>query len=229
MSTVTPIMVVGSKVAGESSAARVQLEYLVTNLSKSSFDIGELLHKIKSRGFYNDWGFTTYKEYEKTLEIKRRKAQYLRKIAEVTEIAKFDRKAYEPIGIAKLRQITSLDPAAIYVNPTSNIATPMIEFIVGFLEQGLELTLEEITLHVRTLKGFVGDNDFVWRNFSVKRSVAELSVDPAIQLAKNHIGSVGKDEEGVSKDASDGSALEVLAVAFMLDPANNVLPEDSNV
>jgi hypothetical protein len=51
------------------------------------------------------------------------------------------------------------------------------------------------------------------------------TVRPALELAKNAIGSVGKDDEGVSQDASDGAALEAITAEFLANPANNVLPE----
>jgi hypothetical protein len=101
----------------------------------------------------------------------------------------------------------------------------MIEFITGFVEKGEEIEMDDLKKHVRTLKGFIGENDLTWLNVCVKRSALDNTIRPALELAKNALGSVGKDEEGVSIDASDGAALEAIAVDFMNDPANSVLPE----
>lgn len=54
------------------------------------------------------------------------------------------------------------------------------------------------------------------------RSAHENSWQPAIALAKAHIGSVKKDDEGMSIDASNGSAAEKIAIAYLIDPQNEV-------
>lgn len=221
--------IVGEQVAGESAKVRKSLEKLIQSVNKSTFDIGELLHKIKKNGFYNSWGFNTFQEYVDTLDIKPRKAQYLVRIVDTMEAVGVQRETYEPLGVAKLREISSLDPTATYTNPQTNEETPMKDFIVGFVEKGNDMPLEDLKQHVRTLKGFVGENDIVWLNLCLKRSALDETVRPALELAKNNIGSVGKDSEGMSIDASDGRALEAIAVEYLNDPANNVLPEGATV
>lgn len=224
----TPTVIVGEAVAGESTKVRKQLESLIKSLNKSTLDVGELLCKVKKNGFYQPWGFTTFQEYVDTLDIKARKAQYLVRIVDVMQQVGIERVKYEPIGIAKLREITSLDPTASWTNPANGEEIPMKDFITEFIGKADNLSLDEIKKNVRTLKGFVGENDLVWLNFCVKRSVSDNTIRPALGLAKNFIGSVGKDDEGMSKDASDGAALEVIAVEYLNDPANNVLPEEKN-
>lgn len=228
MSTSTPVTIVGEAVAGESTKVRKQLESLIKNLNKSTLDIGELLFKVKSNGFYQPWGFTTFQEYVDTLDIKARKAQYLLRIVDVMQQVGLERDKYEPLGIAKLREITSLDPQATWKNPQTGEETPMKEFIVGFVEKGDEMALEDLKTHVRTLKGLVGENDIVWLNLPFVRSTKENTIDPALTLARNNIGSVGKDDEGMSKDASDSACVEVWAVEYLNNLANNVLPEETN-
>lgn len=218
-------VIIGEAVAGESTRVRTQLETLIKNVERSKFDIGELLHKIKRNGYYNGWGFTTFAEYAATLSIKPRTAQYLRKMAEVMDAVGVTRERYEPIGIAKLREITSLDPEKTWTNPETNETIPLKDFIVGLVDKAAEMSLEEIQQHVRTLKGFVGDDDLVFLNVSMKRSALDSTVRPALQLAKQNIGTVGRDDEGTAQDASDGAALEVIAADFMSDPANNWTPE----
>lgn len=215
-------VIIGEINAGEARKTRRELESLVNSTYATNFDIAELLHKVKSRSFYQP-EFTTFQEYVTTLKIKPRKAQYLRNMAYVMEEVAVPRATYEPLGISRLRAITSLDPHGSWTNPVTQEVTPLKDFIVGFIEKGETIPIDALKQHVRTLKGFVGENDFEWFNTSVLRSAMRESVRPALELAKNHIGSVGKDDEGMSKDASDGTALEVIAVSFLNDPANHVL------
>lgn len=212
----TPIVIVGEAVAGEAAAARKNLEALINSVNRSSFDIAELCHKVKSKGYYAP--FTTFQEYSKTLKLKPRKIQYLTRMAGVFDQVGIKREVYEPLGIARCREITSLDPAAEWTNPESSLTTPVAEFIKGFVEKGEEIDMDDLKRHVRTLKGFVGDNDLVWVNLCLTRSVHENTWRPAIDKAKALMGSVSKDDEGISQDASDGAAAEIIAVTFLNDP-----------
>jgi len=218
-------VIVGEAVAGESHKIRKQLESLIKGLNKSNFDIGELLNTIRNKGFYTAWGFTTFQDYVKTLGIKARKAQYLVRIVDVMNQVGVSREKYEPLGIAKLRKITSLDPNATWTNPETKEEIPMKDFIIGFIDKGHDMTPNEIEKHIRTLKGFVGSADLTWLNICVTREVMDNTIRPALELAKANIGTVGKDEEGMAKDASDGAALEVIAIEFLNNPSNNVLTE----
>jgi hypothetical protein len=70
----------------------------------------------------------------------------------------------------------------------------------------------------------------VFLHFSVKQSVLENVVRPALDLAKKHIGSVSKDAEGISQDASDGSALEVIAIEYLTsaeEPGDEKVEEEN--
>lgn len=215
-----PTAIVGTVVAGEAAAVKNQLEVLINSLDKSTLDVGELLYKVKLKGFYSAWGFSTFKEYTNTLKIKPRKAQYLTRIVGVMDEVGIKREVFEPLGIARLREITSLDPTAIWENPISKVKTPVVEFIKGFVEKGEEIDMDTLKLHVRTLKGFVGDNDLVFATLCMTRSAMDNAWRPAIELAKANIGTVKKDDEGMSEDASDGAAAEKLAIAYLTDPQN---------
>jgi hypothetical protein len=218
-----PAPIVGTVVAGESLIVRKKLESIVNHLIKSNFDIGSLLHTAKSKGYYQEWGFNTFQEYESTLNVKRQKLRYLRRIAEVMEAVGISRETYEPLGTSKLREITSLNVDGVWKNPESGLETPMKEFIVGFVEKGKELELDAIKQHVKTLKGILKGDEISWLNIPVKRTVLEETIRPALELAKKNLGSVGKDEEGISLDASDGRALEIISVEYINDPSNNGL------
>lgn len=223
----TPSVIVGAVVAGEAAAVKGQLEALINSVDKSTLDIGQLLYTVKLKSFYAGWGFSTFKEYTNTLKIKPRKAQYLTRIVGVMDEVGIKREVYEPLGIARLREITSLDPKEVWTNPDSGLQTPIVEFIKGFVndarkDDGDYLDVDTIKQHVRTLKGFVGENDLVFETLCMTRSARENSWLPAIELAKAHIGSVGKDDEGMSKDASTGAAAEKLAIAYLVDPQNEL-------
>jgi len=213
--------IVGQQVAGESAKVRKTLEQLIKKVNSSAFDIAELLHTIKKNGYYE--GFNTFQEYVKTLEIKPRKAQYLRRIAEVMDTMGVKRETYEPLGVAKLREITSLDVSANWVNPETKEETPIKAFIQGFIDKGSDMPLEEIKNHVKTLKGLVGEDAMAWLHLYMKEQAIEKVARPALESAKAQIGSVGKDEEGMSKDASDGAAAEAIFASFLADPANEFL------
>lgn len=218
-----PPAIVGEVQAGRSQEVRNKLEGLLKTLQKSTFDVAELLHEVKSKGYFNTWGYATFKDYVAELDIKTRKAQYLVRIVDVMEALELDRNTYEPIGLSKLREITSLDPNGTYTNPKTGEVEPLKDYIGVLIEKGKDLSLDEIKETVKTLKGLTGENELVWLNFSVKKAALEETIRPALDLAKMQIGSVGRDDEGNAVDASDGRALEVIAIEYLNDPRNTPL------
>jgi hypothetical protein len=218
-------VLVGEAVAGTSAKARAYVVALIENVNKQTLDLAEALYAVKSNGYYQE-EFPTFREWTTSLGIKQRKAQYLTRIVEVMEQVDIPRTQYEKLGIAKLREITSLDPALTWKNPLDNTETPMKSFITDLVEAGADMELDDIKKHIRTLKGLTGENDIVWRNIPFTRIVAEKTIDPALELTRANIGSVGKDEEGISKDASDGACVEIWAVNYMNDPNSNPLNQE---
>lgn len=210
----TPAVIVGEAVAGESAQTRSELEHLINNLQKSTLDVGELLYRVKSKNFYTSWGYLTFQEYIQSLAIKPRKSQYLCRIVEVMTHMGIPRTTYEPVGIAKLREISSLDPAATWND------IPVRDFITDLVANGQELPLEDIKRHVRTLKGFTGENDLVCKHWWFTQSALDNVIDPAIELTRKNIGTVGTDEEGMAKDATEASCVEAWATEYLNDPAN---------
>jgi hypothetical protein len=219
------VVISGEAVAGAAAKALAQVEALIQNVNKQNFDLAELLHTVKVHGYYQSH-FSTFKEYTESLSIKARKAQYLTHIVEVMADVGIPRTVYEKLGISKLREITSLDPDAIYKNPVTGQETPMKEFIKDFVANGVDTDLEDIRQHVRTLKGLVGANDIEWRNIPFLRSVLEATIVPALDLARANIGSVGKDDEGISQDASDAACFEVWAIEYLNNPSNNPMNQE---
>ena len=214
-------VIVGQAVAGEAAQVRKQLEQLINKVNSSAYDMAELLYKIKSNGYYE--GFTTFVEFTKSLKLKPSKARYYTRIAEVMVTMGIPREKYEPLGIAKLRAITSLDMDADFVNPEDGSITPNKVFIQGLVDKGQGMTLETVHQHVNTIKGLVGKEAMGWLHLHMKIQAIEQVARPALDLAKAQIGSVSKDSEGISQDASDGSAAESVFAAFLADPANEVL------
>lgn len=225
-------IIVGEAIAGESHKTRKAVEKLIQKLTLDQYDIGDLLWKIKKNGWYTQWGFNTFAEYTKSTGLKESKARYLPQISEVMEAVGIGRAKYEAIGIAKLRAIASLDASAVYVNPVTKVETAMSDFISGITEKAITegdgFTLDEIKSTVRTLKGIVGDNDITFLGVSVQRTVLESVIRPALERAKAIIGSVGKDEDGVSKDATDAAALAAICADFLAtpDPSGPAEPVD---
>jgi hypothetical protein len=223
------VVLVGEAIAGESVKARKELETLIRTLNASTFDVADLLHKVRKNGWYRP-DFDTFGEYVKSLDIKQRKAEYLEKIVDVMEEVGYERNTYEPLGVAKLREITSLDPNVDWTNPSTGEVTPMRDFITEFVDKGLGMSLADIKQHVRTLKGLVGVNDIINRTFGWTRQAVDETIDPAIRLAKNAIGSTGRDAEGNAIEPSDSKAIELILADFLANPANNVTlePDDEN-
>lgn len=214
--------IVGEAVAGDAAQTRKQLEDVIQLSNKSLFDIAELAYKVKKYGYYE--GHTTFIAYLKHLSaktgFKERRLRYLTRMSEVMTAVGIDRATYEPLGVSKLREITTLDPDKTWVNPETKEETPIAEFIKGFVEKGHEMPFEEIQGHVRTLKGMVGEDAMGWVHLYMKQIVIDKVAKPALEKAKLQIGSVGKDDEGNSLDPSDGQAAEVVFVAFINEETN---------
>jgi hypothetical protein len=207
-------VIVGEAEAGEAAKVRKQLNQLIKNLNASTFDLMDVLYTIKSKGFFSP-KFNTFSEFVKDLDgLKLSKAYYLTRIRETMNAAAIPREVYEPIGLSKLRAIARLDPTATYELITG------LEAVKQLVEAAPNLSLNDVKLGVDQTLGLTGEDSMVWLNVSLKNSAREV-VKKAISVAKKNIGSVSKDDEGISHDASDGAALEAVALDFLADPANN--------
>jgi hypothetical protein len=218
-----PQVIVGEQEAGAAAKARNQLNKLIKGLSGSTFDVMDLAYDIKSNGYFKP-KYNTFAEYGKTLDLKLSKLYYLVKIREVMNAAGVPRETYEPIGLSKLRAISRLDPNACYDGG------PCTETLINNLvTSAATKSLDEIKQEVATIQGLTGDDSLVWLNISLKHSAREV-VRKAIAAAKKNIGSVSKDDEGISKDATDGAAIEAIALDFLSDPVNSFeIPDDTGL
>lgn len=215
----------GEVEAGRSATVRAQIENLVTSLTKSNFDLAELLHEVKTRKYFFNYGFNTLKEFADSINLKPAKAQYLAKMVEVMLAVGIERPEYEPVGVSKLREITSLEPTGYWLNPETGESEKLSMWIVNLTRTGKEMSLAEIKEIVKKLKGLTGEDELVWLNVCIKRIVLEQTVRPALELAKKVIGSKGRDEDGQAIEASDGESLELLAAGFLIDPNNQSAAE----
>ena len=219
--TTEPAAIIGEAVAGTAATIRKLLEEKIGLIERSKFDVAELLWEIDKNKYYTGYGFDTYLEYVKSVGLKESKARYLRDMARVMAEVECERYEYEPLGIGKLRAITSLDPKSNYLDPKTKELIPMRDFIIGFVDEGQNMTLKEILEHVRVLKGQTGDDEMVFTNLYTKRIVKESVLLPAFEAAKLLIGSVGRDENGDAVMAKDGRAAEVIAVEFLNTAQHN--------
>ena len=216
-------VIVGAVVSGERAEVQKAIKRLVKQVNTNLFGIAELLFKAKTRHLYTE---PTFIEYAVSLGLKKRKAEYLERIARIMDGAGIPRTEYEPIGIAKLRAITRLHPLTkegavnMYTNPVTQESHPMAEYIVGITEQALAgRDIKDIEKDVRVLLGEVGENAMVWRNFRLPRVVDENTIAPALEKAAINIGTVATDENGVAKEVQDWRKLEVVCVEYVNDVA----------
>ncbi len=212
------VAIVGEAQSGIAAKTLKLLDALISNMTRNTFDLAEKLFEVKSNQYFATAGFVTFKDYAATLDLKPRKLQYMLRMAEVMSIVGIERAQYEPVGIAKLREITSLNPEDVYVHPETKEEKPMADFIGSLVETAHEMSLEQIKALVKTLKGLDGEHELIFVPFYVKKIVNEATIQPALEKAKAQIGSVGRDGEGVAIDASSGQALEAICAEFLSMP-----------
>jgi hypothetical protein len=215
-------VIVGEAVSGEAAKIRRRVEAVVKTINTSAFDAIELLGKIRANRLYTNWGFNTLSEYFNSLDISIRKCQYLARIGEVMSHPKINipRADYEPLGIAKLREIASLEPEGTYTTPEGEVV-PMADYIRGFIYEGQEQTREYVQSSVRTLKGITGENDKTHFNLMPTRLVKEQVIQPAIDKMRLELGPVAKDVDGMAVEASDTRCIELICAKYLTEETND--------
>lgn len=213
-------VIVGEAVAGQATKVKKEINSLIKGMNTSEFTLAELLHEAKSKKYYLAWGYNSFMEYAKSLDLKTTKSYYLVKIVENMTAAGVPREQYEPLGIAKLRVISKLncydkDGKVVEFN-----GLHMSDYIKELTGKAGDMPLEDIETVVAQLQGKTGDDAIVWLNIAINKSARDNTVVPALNLAKQNIGTVGQDEDGNHKEASDGAALEAVAAEYLSDPAN---------
>lgn len=225
-----PIAIVGDVQAGRATVVRKHLLGLAGDIQASTFDLAEALVEASGGHMYQVWGYNSLYEYGALeLNLKRRKIRYLVRIVEVMKIVGIKREVYEPIGVTKLREITTLDPAGNFFNTETKQNEPLLDHIVRLVSEAEGKTSDEIGLEVQRLKGQTGDNSLVTRSTTYVNSVWENVIKPARELARRLMGSAGRDEEGNAVEYSDGAVEEMIHAAFIADPNNQTGDEDAPV
>lgn len=226
MGIVTPLTVIGEQVAGSRAAAVKRLESLVYGESKNTFEMAELLWEIKKQNMYSA-NFATFSDWIRAsfpgTQMTPQRAQYLSKMAHCMQELGIPRSTYERVGITKLRHITRLDPHGEWLNPMTGELLPLAGFIHEFMTKALTMTVDEVLQHVHILEGRVGDQATVHLNYYTTVEINESVIKPAMELARKVYGTVGRDDEGMAQDASDGKCLEIICINFLQDPANEIL------
>ena len=218
MEPVTSV-IVGEQVAGQSAKIKKKALQLIDLQETCQYDLGEVLMQIQDTAAYTSWGFNTYSEWIKTTVLKTSKSRYLPQIARVMAAIGVPREKYEPLGRAKLRVIASLNPTDVFVHPVTKEETSMHNFIAAITDKAItdpSYDLKEIKKNVRTLKGITGNRDVAFLGFPLLRLALDNVVTPAIEHCQALIGSVGKDEEGKSIEASIGTCIERICAEWML-------------
>lgn len=218
-------VIVGAVESGERAEVQKAIKRLVKQVNTNLFDIAELLFKAKSRHLYTE---PTFIEFAQKTGLKKRKAQYLERIAEIMDGAGILRAEYEPIGIAKLRVISRLTAVnedgtpAMYTNTVTQESHPMVDYIIGIVEQAKEgRDIKDIEKDVRILKGETGENDMTWLNIRLPRMVLENTIAPALEKAAINIGTVRTDSEGMAEEVKDWRKLEVVCVEYVNDKSTD--------
>ncbi len=221
----TPIEIVGEAVAGEAAQTLNQVRALIKGLSSNTFDLADALCKVKKNKWYAP-KFSTFSEYAKDLDIKLSKCYYLIRITETLETVGAPRAEYESVGVAKLRAICRLDLQDSEGNPKQYEGKPAADVIKDLIQQAPAHSPEAVDETVKKLQGLMGEDARVWQNICL--TVAQRKKwQEAVALAKLNIGSVGKDDDGQYKDASEGMCVEVIAASYLLDENNR--PEGEHV
>jgi hypothetical protein len=221
------VVMVGEQISGRAARVREKLKDLTNDVKASTFDMADLLFEAQENNYAHAWGYSSTIEYGmEELGLKRRKIEYLTRITRVCRQLGLKRERYEPAGISKLREITTLDPEKSYWNATEHVSEPLDEHMVRLILDSDKLNVEQMKDEVLRLKGRIGPDRPVLRTTSYVKSVWENVIKPARELARQLLGSAGRDDAGNAKEYSDGACDEIIYAAFLADPNNSPEPEE---
>jgi hypothetical protein len=213
------VVMVGEQVAGRAARVREKLKDLTSDIKASTFDVADLLFEAQENNYPAAWGYASTVEYGiEELGIKKRKTQYLTRITKVCRQVGLKRERYEPSGISKLREITTLDPEGTYWNALDHVNEPLDEHIVRLILDSDKMTVEQVALEVAKLKGQVGKDQRVIRSYSTDITTWTNVISEAIEKARKYLGSKGRDEEGNAREFSEGECYECICATFLADP-----------
>jgi hypothetical protein len=216
-----PVVIVGEAVAGRAAVLRKRIKNLATDLTTNTFDLAEAFFEAQQYKCYLEWGYEALGEYAALeLGIKHRKAQYLARIVRVCRECGIARVDYEPVGVTKLREITSLDPQGTFFNTETKQHESLTDHIVRLVAEAPENSSIEVEEEVKRLKGQLGENAMVTKSYSVTKSCYENTIQRCFEAVRRRLGSAGRDGTGQAKEYSDGAVLECLCAEYLSDPRN---------
>ena len=209
----------GEQVAGRAARVRAKLKDLTSDIKASTFDVADLLFEAQENNYPAAWGYASTVEYgAEELGLKPRKTQYLTRITKVCRQVGLKRERYEPSGISKLREITTLDPEGTYWNRDDYKSEPLDEHIVRLILDSDKLNVKQVKEEVARLKGQVGKDRRVIRSYSTDITTWTLVISAAIEKARKYLGSKGRDAEtGNAEEYSEGACYECICAAFNAD------------
>jgi hypothetical protein len=203
-----PPAVIGEAIAGESAKIFSEIETIIHQQNTSTFTLAKLLHTVKTKQLYVPRGFDTFRAYAKSLSLKVSKAYYLTRIVECMEIAGVPDATWQPVGIAKLRIITRLDPVEEYEGKLGAV------YIKALTESALTIGEDVLMEAVSKIQGKVGDDEDCWLNLRLTRAQRDKTILKAIENMRAQLGTVGE-KEGAPVDSSDGRCLELICAEFL--------------
>ena len=210
-------VLVGDIEAGRAAKVRREINKLVSSVNASTFDLAERLYDVKTNQFFTGYGYETFSKYLKDISgLKASKGFYLTKIVSLMRGADVSREQYEAVGLTKLRAISKLSLEGEF----NGVPMPLV--VRELTLKAAAMDYEQVVEEVNKILGLTEDESMVWLNFSVKKSVRDLVILPAIALAIKHMPeSQTTDDEGNHIDPSKGAAIEVIAANFLADPNFN--------
>ena len=210
-------VIVGEVEAGRAASVKRAINKLIHGVNQSTFDLAENLYEVKTNQYFTAYGYESFSKFVKDLNgLKYSKGFYLTKIVSLMKGAAVEREQYEPVGLTKLRAISKLSLEGEF----NGVPMPLV--VRELTLKAAAMDYEQVVEEVNKILGLTEDESMVWLNFSVKKSVRDLVILPAIALAIKHMPeSQTTDDEGNHIDPSKGAAIEVIAANFLADPNFN--------
>jgi hypothetical protein len=206
-------VVVGDAEAGRAASVKRAINKLIHGVNQSTFDLAENLYEVKTNQYFTAYGYESFSKFVKDLKgLKYSKGFYLTKIVSLMKGAALEREQYEPAGLTKLRVISKLSLEGEF----NGVPMPLV--VRELTLKAAAMDYEQVVEEVNKILGLTEDESMVWLNFSVKKSVRDLVILPAIELAIKHMPESQKvDDEGNHSDPSKGAAMECICANFLAD------------
>jgi hypothetical protein len=207
-------VIIGDQEAGRAASVKRAINKLISGVNQSTFDLAEKLYEVKTNQYFTAYGYESFSKFVKDLNgLKYSKGFYLTRIVDLMKGAAVEREQYEEVGLTKLRAISKLSLEGEFAG------VPMPLVINQLTLKAAAMGYEQVVEEVNKILGLTEDESMVWLNFSVKKSVRDLVILPAIELAtKNMPESQKVDDEGNHSDPSKGAAMECICADYLADP-----------